>query len=230
ADDVMLPERLGTQLAYHQAHAEVDASSCHCHYIDEQGRYMGVQRYGGLRTAAEGRQALARGETVLVAFTGLMLSRRVYGRSGGLHNRFWPCDDFEFCNRLLEQGYSLVILEQVLMCYRIHTSAVTTSKPMHVFDVLDYASHCIKQRRVGPAEEEQVSFDAFMAMRQRDAWWVKADRRRYRYAVILHRQAGFSLRTKNYSRFVGELTASMFLSPTYGIASIHKQLTRLSSQ
>ncbi|OWP61292.1 glycosyl transferase, partial [Hymenobacter amundsenii] len=33
ADDVMLPERLGTQLAYHQAHAEVDASSCHCHYI-----------------------------------------------------------------------------------------------------------------------------------------------------------------------------------------------------
>ncbi len=224
ADDVMLPARLATQLAYHQAHPEVDATSCHCHYINEHGRHMGTQRYYGLRTAEEGRQSLAKNEVVLVAFTGLMLRRRVFEQSGGLQNRFWPCDDMEFVNRLLEQGFSLVILEQVLMCYRVHTSAVTMSNPMQVFEALDYTSHCIKMRRTGQAEG---SFDEFMALRRRGSWWVKADRQRYRHAIVLHRKAGFALHTKNYSRFVWTLTASMLLSPNYGIASIRKQLARL---
>ena len=62
ADDVMLPERLEKQLAYHQAHPEVDATSCQCHYINERGQHLSTQRHPGLRTIKEGQQALAVGQ------------------------------------------------------------------------------------------------------------------------------------------------------------------------
>ncbi|OWP61303.1 hypothetical protein CDA63_20170, partial [Hymenobacter amundsenii] len=168
----------------------------------------------------------ARGETVLVAFTGLMLSRRVYGRSGGLHNRFWPCEDMEFFNRLLEQGYSLVILEQVLMRYRIHTASVTTSNPSKMYDMIDYTVHCISRRRAGELESAAVSFNAFMAMRQRDAWWVKAERQRYRYAGVWHREASFYLNTRDYFSFSWRLVTVLLLSPKFTLSTIFSGLSK----
>ncbi len=229
ADDVMLPERLATQLAYHQAHPEVDASSCHCHYINEHGRHMGTQRYAGLRTAEQGQQAVANGEVVLVAFTGLMLSRRVFEQCGGLQNRFWPCDDMDFFNRLLEHGFSLVIIQAVLMQYRIHMASITTSNPGKMYDMVDYLSHCIKMRRAGQAEQAAGSFEQFMALRQHDSWWVKAERQRYRYAGILHREAGFYLRTNDYFGFCWRLATVLLLAPKFTIASIRSGLTKHKS-
>ena len=38
ADDVMLPERLEKQVAFHRAHPDLDATSCHCQYINEYGQ------------------------------------------------------------------------------------------------------------------------------------------------------------------------------------------------
>jgi len=222
ADDVMLPERLEKQFAFHQKHAEVDATSCHCQYINEHGRHLGFQRYPGLRTAEDGRRALATGELVLVAFTGLMLPRAVYLQSGGLRSQFWPCEDYEFSNRLLEQGFVLVIIPEVLVRYRVHASSATMRKPMHMFDMLDYTFHCLKLRRTGQAE---ISLAEFTSKQQHNPWWVKAKRKCSRYAIILHRQAGFSLHTKEYFQFAWRITASLVLSPRHGLASIRKQLS-----
>ena len=184
ADDVMLPERLEKQLAYHHAHLEVDATSCHCHYINERGQHLSTQRHPGLRTVEERQQFLAAGQFVQCAITGMMISREVYQQSGGLHSQFWPCDDFKFFNRLLEQGYALVIIQEVLVKYLIHASAVTTQKPMETFDKVGYVMECLNLRREGQAE---ISFTEFMTKRQHNPWWVRLNRRRYNYAQFFFR-------------------------------------------
>ncbi|SNC77740.1 Glycosyl transferase family 2, partial [Hymenobacter gelipurpurascens] len=175
ADDVMLPERLARQLAYHLEHPEVDASSCHCYYINEQGQRLGIQRYPGLRTVEEGKRAVATNEFTLIAFTGLMINKRVFQLIGGLRREFWPCEDYDLTNRLLEHGYSLIILPEPLMLYRIHTTSVTMSQPLHTFDVLDFSVRCTELRRQG---EPEISREAFMAGLRRIPWWQKLNRRR----------------------------------------------------
>ena len=225
ADDLMLPERLATQLAYHQAHPEVDATSCHCHYINEHGQHLGTQRYPGLRTAEEGRQALAAGQFVQCAITGVMLSRDVFERSGGLRTQFWPCDDFEFFNRLLAQGFALLIIQEVLMCYRIHASAITTRKPLHTYDKIGYVMDCLDRRRLGQSE---ISFDEFMAIRQRDSWWVKTNRKRYNYAQIFFRNAGIAVMSKQYFSFGWQLFVSSLLSPQHMLLKASSLLEKKS--
>ena len=221
ADDVMLPGRLEQQLAYHRVHPEVDATSCHCHYINEHGQHLGTQRYPGLRTTADGRHELAKGHFVHCAFTGFMLKKSVYLACGGLRSQFWPSEDFEIFNRLVAQGFSLVIVQQVLMLYRIHATAITSKRPLHMFDMLHYTSRCLALRRAGQAEP---SFAEFMAERQRSPWWVKLSRRRYGYSIILHRQAGFCLHTKEYVRFGWLLATSLLLSPNFVLAAVRKKL------
>ncbi|MBC6608746.1 glycosyltransferase family 2 protein [Hymenobacter sp. BT188] len=223
ADDVMLPERLARQVVYHQTQLNVDATSCHCHYIDELGQYLGTQRYPGLRTVQEGRQAMANGQLVHCAFTGLMVSRHAFMESGGLRNQFWPCEDLEFCNRLLEQGFSLVIIQEVLVLYRIHAASVTMRKPLHVFDMAEYSTRCLALRRAGEAE---LTVDEFMAERQRSPWWVKVNRQRYGYSVIFYRQANFYLHKKDYLHFGWLLTKALLLSPAYGLATVRKRLAQ----
>jgi glycosyltransferase involved in cell wall biosynthesis len=210
ADDVMLPERLEKQLAYHQVHPETDATSCHCQYINERGKHLGTQRHPGLHTPEEGRQTLASGQFVHCAITGMMISRDAYQRSGGLRSQYWPCDDFEFFNRLVEQGFTLVIIQEVLVRYRIHSSAITTQKPMHTFDKIGYVMACLHLRRVGQAES---SFEEFMAERQRNPWWVKVNRRRYNYAQFFFRNAGIAVMSKQYFSFGWQIVLSSLLSP-----------------
>ncbi|QIL75321.1 glycosyltransferase family 2 protein [Hymenobacter sp. HDW8] len=223
ADDEMLPERLAQQLAYHQAHPEVDATSCQCYYINKQGQHLGTQHFGGLRTVEEGREVVAAGRFARCSFTGLMTSRRAFEQSGGLRSQFWPCEDLEFCNRLLEQGFALIILPQVLMRYRLHDTAITMSKPLHTYDKIGYVMECITRRRAGQPER---SFPDFLAARQSNPWWVKADRKRYNYAQIFFRNAGFALMSKEYLRFSWQIVVSSLLSPNHLFAKAKSVLRR----
>ena len=212
ADDVMLPERLEKQVAFHRAHPDVDATSCHCQYINEYGQHLSNQRYPGLRTAGDGRRALAEGQYVQCAFTGLMVSRSVYEQVGGLRSQFWPGEDFEFFNRLLEQDFALVIIQEVLVQYRIHALAVTMQKPMQIFDRIGYVMECLNLRRAGQVE---ISFTEFMTKRQQNPWWVRLNRRRYNYAQFFFRNAGIAVMSKQYFSFGWQLAVSSLLSPAH---------------
>ena len=190
ADDVMLPERLEKQLAFHTANPKLDSSSCHCGYIDQDGISMGTQQYPNLRTVEESIKARRSAIFVHCAFTGLFLSTSVYASVGGLDSRYWPAEDFEFANRLIERGYILVIIQEFLMKYRIHSSSITAKDPMHMFDKMDYASYNIRLRRFGQPES---AFDVFMARWANDPGWVKLNRKCLNYLQLYLREANFAL-------------------------------------
>ncbi|TGD82229.1 glycosyltransferase family 2 protein [Hymenobacter wooponensis] len=223
ADDVMLPERLARQLAFHQENPAVAASSCHCTYIDSTGNYLGVQRYLGLRTVEECQQALANNEFVKCAFTGFLTFKQAFIEAGGLRNESWPCDDFDFFNRLIEKGHPLVIIQEILMNYRVHPSSITATKPMHMFDIMDYAAHCASLRR---SHKPEITYAEFMALRNQEPWWKKLDRKRYGYSIIYHREASFAMKTKKYFSFSWLVLTASILSPKFVLATIFNRITK----
>ncbi|OWP61947.1 hypothetical protein CDA63_16740 [Hymenobacter amundsenii] len=219
ADDLMLPERLRRQLAYHQTHPEVDASSCHSYYINKDGRRLSKQRYPGLLDPTDGPRARARGQYVQCAMTGLFMRRCVFEQSGGLDSRFWPSDDFEYFNRLVDQGYTLVIVPEILMEYRLHATAITMRQPLRTYDTIGYVMANLDHRQAGRPE---VTFDSFMAVRNAQPWYTKLNRKRYNYAQLFFRNAGIDLMSGRRWRFGWQLAVSAVLAPLHLLLKIKR--------
>lgn len=222
ADDVMLPQRIERQLAFHAANPLADASSSHCYYINENGNMFGTQRYPGLSTVEEFKQATAR-EFITCSYTGLMVAKEAFLETGGLQSKYEPCEDFEFFNRLAENGFVLLVIPEVLMKYRIHPAAITVRKPILVLDTINFVKYCMRQRRAGQTE---IDFKAFTAMQESNSWWTRFNRRRFNYSMIYFRSAGFSILSKNYPAFTMQIIASLVLSPQYVVKKVINHLKK----
>ncbi len=71
---------------------------------------------------------------------------------------------------------------------------------------------CIKLRRMGKPE---ITFEDFMAIRAKDSWWIKINRRRFNYAQIFFRNAGISMMSKQHLLFLKHIFIATLLSPKY---------------
>src|SRR5688572_6243825 len=78
ADDLMLSDRLEKQISFHQNNTEIDASSCHCRYINHEGVSLGTQRYPFVKTLEECYRVRESHDFIQVAMTGIMISKKVY--------------------------------------------------------------------------------------------------------------------------------------------------------
>ncbi|MEJ8800532.1 glycosyltransferase family 2 protein [Pontibacter sp. H249] len=223
ADDVMLPERLEKQFAYHKAHPEVDATSCHCFYINHKSIMYGKQRYPGLKKPEDCKQALANNETIMCSFTGMMTSKNAYLTTGGLRTEMTPCEDLDFFNRLVEKGFSLVIIQEELMKYRLHPTAATSSNPMRMYNMMNYTTNCIYRRRAGKPER---TFEEYMAIKQQDSWWTRLNRKRFTYSQLYFRNAGTSYISREYLRFVYLLFLASLLSPNHILYKVNNLIAK----
>ena len=212
ADDIMLPDRIEKQLAFNNAHPEIAASSSHCTYIDEHGNMFGIQRYNGLSTIEEFKKTISQQEFITCSYTGLMVRRDIFIKLGGLTKKFELCDDFEFFNRLVERGYILLIISEVLMKYRIHASAFTVTQPLLLREKIGYVKHCTRLRRAGNPE---IDFDSFLEIQRQRPLWIRMGERRFYYATIFFRSAGHAMLSKRYFSFAWQIVASCLLSPVY---------------
>jgi glycosyltransferase involved in cell wall biosynthesis len=221
AVDLMLPDRLEKQVGFHLAKTQVDASSCHCQYINKSGKVLGTQYYPGLRSIDECRKAKSTNQTIQCAFTGFMATKNSFLEVGGLSPDKWYSEDFDFFNRLIDKGYNLVIIQETLMKYRLHASAATMQDPLYMFDKNSWVYDCIFRRRAGQPER---SFDEFMKERQMESGLTKWRRRQFQYGQIYFRKAGISMMSKMYFQFLYQLLLASILSPTY----VFVKLSRLS--
>jgi len=219
ADDLMLPERLERQVAFHLENPGLDASSSHCYYINESGRILGTQYYPGLKTIEECRNARSAQQAIQCSFTGLMTTRDCFIQLGGLNSDKWFSEDFDFFNRLIDSGYNLVILQKTLMKYRLHSSSATMQDPLFMFDKNSWVYDCIARRRAGQAER---TFDDFMEERKSEPFFTKWKRKKFQYSQIYFRRAGISMMSKMYLNFLYEILFASVLSPGYVLMKLNR--------
>jgi glycosyltransferase involved in cell wall biosynthesis len=212
ADDVMLQERLERQLKFHLENPGIESSSCHCYFIDEKGRSLGTQKFPGLETKDRSREALEQNDKIMFAFTGMMISTHFFKKIGGLRAEFWPCEDFEVANRIIENHAQVVIIQEVLMKYRIHPYSITATSPSEMWDIEHFVKHCIELRRQGKPE---ICHSEFKEILKLEPKWVKFKRRWNSYSMMYHRNASFAFHTKNYLLFIWHFTIATVLSPNF---------------
>lgn len=221
ADDLMLPKRLERQYDFHIQNPEIDATSCHCHYTNETGRTLGQQRFVGLRSVEECRLVMINNQIVHCAFTGMMVSKKAFIDTGGLRSEFWPCEDYDFVNRFIEKGYVLVIIQEVLMKYRMHQSSITVRGPLRMLEISHWTIDCIQRRRSGKPE---LTLAEYQELNNKISKFKKIIKMKNNFANIYFRRAGMKLLAKNYLGFSGLLILATILSPNYVLKKFLNQI------
>lgn len=218
-DDLMSPERLEKQVAYHNDNEDIHASSSHCYYIDEKSAFIGKQQYANLKTKEDSKIAREKKQIVICAFSGLMVYKSVFLELGGLRSEFWPNDDGDFFNRLIEKGYNLVIIQDFLMKYRIHLNQ-NSFKNEAFFNRAAYADHCARLRKDNKSE---ITFPEFEKILRAKPKLTQFKNRMHHLSLGYHQKAGFAFFTKNYPSFIYLFTIAFVLSPLYVYASVAKR-------
>jgi glycosyltransferase involved in cell wall biosynthesis len=224
ADDLMLPERLQKQVAFLQANPEIQSCGSHCLYIDENGKwpFIGMQIWPDLKTIEDWKEARATKRHVRCAITSMIIYKDVYLRSGGLDGRFWPCDDLEYVNRLVDQGYIILTMQEALTKYRVHSNSTTLKKAWELFFMLQYTCTCMDLRR---NNQQEPSVEEFKAAEDRKPFVYKLKQKMKHHGTMYHVKASFSLNAKLYWKLPFQFALATLLVPDFMIATIKKKLS-----
>ena len=124
ADDVCEPDRLEKQLAYLDAHADVDVVGTDLTIIDESGRAVGRRGYPTSHAAIV--EAMARFNPL--AHPAVMFRRATIEAAGGYRHPERAAQDYELWSRLAVDGRRFANLPETLVRYRVHDGAVKSTK------------------------------------------------------------------------------------------------------
>ena len=152
ADDVMPPNRIERQLAFLAAHPRLVLSSALVRYIDHAGRVIG-RNASDFTEPANIRRMVREGRPVGFHHPAAIMRKDVIVAVGGYRPQFWPCDDLDLWNRVIELDPDRVLVQdEYLMYYRIHQESICVSAARRVCQTEDWVRECMVRRRAGLPE------------------------------------------------------------------------------
>jgi glycosyltransferase involved in cell wall biosynthesis len=123
ADDIMLPDRIATQVRYLAAHPEVDVVSGQMDYIDPDGKLIGQPRH---------RPFVGPDYNGRVPHGASMYRRSLWERVGGYPEERRSGEDWRFFLRCEKAGCAFAVLPDVFIQRRIHPGSRSFSRSRHL--------------------------------------------------------------------------------------------------
>lgn len=210
ADDVMLPDRLATQLRFAEQWPSAAVVAGRAEYARADGRRTGhLTERRPIGTPDALRRHLERDGFISVNHPSTMLHRERVLSVGGYRNDHDGAEDGDLWNRLVEHGYDVLQQPDVVTLYRVHDAAAMSARARQCWETAAWTRACVRARRAGYREPS------------REEWVMTANRspwRRLRFAQeingnILWRAAGAAWINGRWLRGVALGTATACLRP-----------------
>ncbi len=127
SDDVAHPERLKAQFGFLEKNPEFAGVGTWIQMIDGDGSLGSVKQYPGWDEIKRSPYATGSVGSSPFAHPTMMLRKRVLDEVGWYRPAFQHAEDADLWRRILDAGFSLNNLEQVLLSYRWHGENVTAT-------------------------------------------------------------------------------------------------------
>jgi glycosyltransferase involved in cell wall biosynthesis len=129
ADDIMLPERLATQVDFLDAHPELGFCGSAVELIDARGRTFG-HHSSGLHHLAHLDRAVAERRAFSYTHPTVTYRRADVLAAGGYRETCEPCEDLDLFLRLIDAGRPGLDLPQPLVRYRQHSGSLSAGNAL----------------------------------------------------------------------------------------------------
>lgn len=211
ADDVMRPNRIERQLAFFGERPWLALAASFIEYLDDQGRPCG-RVTSRLVTEEAVRRLIDDDDLIGLHHSSVTMRRSAVLAVGGYRPQFWPADDIDLWNRLVEKGNGLLVQPEYLTRYRIHGRSVSLTSLRQARMKVAWVKACMRSRRRGLPEPTEAEF---LATRRAQPWQRRVDRWRKDTARILFKKTGLHWADRRIGALMLTLIAASLLDPGY---------------
>jgi glycosyltransferase involved in cell wall biosynthesis len=209
ADDRMRPNRLERQLAFIAEHPELSVASSLIRHIDSRNRVIGKDN-SKLTTYTAVDKLVAANELIGFNHPAVALRKSSVLAVGGYRQRFWPAEDIDLWNRLVEKGYKVLVQPEFLLDYRMHGSSASISHARLTRTKVRWLKDCMLRRRAG---KEELDWDSFLAVLRSAPFPTRLNRARKDLAGIFYKSAVAHYAQREYPAVFVRLLAAVALQP-----------------
>ncbi len=222
ADDVMLPNRIERQVAFIKENADVAVAGTFVYYINDNGKVIG--KYQSPYISRDRVEKLVQ-RNKLIGFThpAVIMRKSVVKEVGGYRQEFWPAEDIDLWNRIVERGYTVLAQPEYLLKYRKHGSSAYVSKQRLSQLKVNWIKACVRRRRSG---EPEPSWEEFLAIRQQEPWWSWLNQERKLLAKSLYNVAVLHFSGRKYHLCAPILLCAALLQPRYVLGQMKLKSAR----
>jgi GT2 family glycosyltransferase len=149
ADDLALPRRFERQHAAFQARPDLAALGGHAWVIDQAGRIVGASY------VPVGRREILRDieSSSPLIHPAAMIRRVVFEQLGGYRSRYETTEDYDLWLRMLDAGYVIDNLNEMVLHYRQHPGGVSSSGRARQALAASLARSASRMRRQGHSDQ-----------------------------------------------------------------------------
>ncbi len=219
ADDLWYPTKLEKQMAFLEQHPDYCILGTWYDYIDIHSKVIGTSKEP-LTTWEKVEERYKANKMVVFCHPSIIFNRDVARAVGGFHQEFWPNDDADMWQRMLETGGKACIYPEVLTMYRIHNSATTYTHMSESNAKTRFAQYCMELRRSGKPE---ISFEEFMQKQKERSMivrWKEAHTDLYYYH---YKMAIRGVASHNKAAFIMHGIVCALLNPSKVLDAIRKK-------
>lgn len=222
ADDVMLPHRLAKQIEFIEKNPDVKVTSCKAQYVSAHGKRLG-QTSSDLLTREQFHWHVQNQEAIGLLHPGVFFNKHCILAVGGYRQAFWPAEDIDLWNRVAETDCVLLVQDEVLMEYRIHTGSVSTSRFKATRLKYEWVRVCMRARRAGLAEPD---WEHFQKQWNQGNIFTLLNRERKINAKALYHGAGHDCLNGHYMAGFLKLGLATLCQPAYVLPRLKDQVLR----
>jgi glycosyltransferase involved in cell wall biosynthesis len=220
ADDVMMPNRLERQLAFVREHPELAVASSWVKHINSEGKVI-AKGNTSLTTHQDVQMLYLSNQLVGISHPAAILRKSAVQAVGGYRDQFRVNEDVDLWNRMLEQGYKILVQPEYLLQYRVHEGSASIAQARLIGKQIHWVKDCMLRRRRG---EPELTWTEFVSDQKKRSWYVRINGDRKDMAKVLYKSAALHFAQSRYLAAIAETLGAIVLQPGYSIPQVSSKL------
>lgn len=211
ADDIYFKNKIYKQIKFLEKNHNVKLLSCLAAYTVDGKNKFGVTN-NVFKNLSSCYQIINSGQNIGVLAPGVIFDREIVLKIGGIRCEYWPADDLDLSNRIVESGYIVYSLPEVLMLYRLNkfSSMFSFKSFIDGKKKSNWVKYNLLQRK---SKKKEISFKKFLLVSKKQTYFLKLISNVNNTFDFLFRLAPYYMLKKNYLYFFLIVLISLLINP-----------------
>ncbi len=217
ADDISFKKRIESQVKFINSSNinNLGAIGTWGEYINKEGRVLGHIKSGPTKIKLFNKM-YKNNEAIVIVDPSSLINKKAFLKCGGYRKEMNPACDLDLWYRLSENGYSIMVIPEILFKYRVHSGSNSVKKTMLQRKITHFVNYNMRLRRQNKLEITREEYFE-------KVWsniFYKFPRVYNDYVMTFYKKAALNYSEYKYLNFIIFAFLTFLLNPNYLLKKI----------